>query len=136
MQLEPVTDVEQDWLSTDTQLHIPPFCPIAIEDCSIYINNLVYPSRNISRRATELLKDGAYGTITYRDLDFRRWKDIIRVECGFDEAHHSLDCSLLAVPMPHRFVVPDECSWQAAIWEMTSSGLPYCVFRMGFSAHG
>ena len=125
---EPASGVEQDWLSTDTL-----FYPIAIEDCSIYINNLVYPSQNISVKATSLQKDGSSGPITYQDLDFRLWKDIIRVECGFDEAHHSLHFSLLTIPMPHSFVVRDECSWQAAIWHMNSSGLTYCIFRMDFS---
>jgi hypothetical protein len=93
--------------------------------------NLFHLGRDALSAMTQVLKDGASQPITPQDLDFCRWKDILREECGFDETCHSLGCSLVSIiPQPHYFVLRDECSWQAAILAMTNAGLTQCVFWM------
>jgi hypothetical protein len=79
---------------------------------------------------TQVLKDGASQPITHQDLDFSRWKDMLREECGYDESHHLLACSLPATSTSYYVVLQNEGTWQSAILDMTNAGLTQCVFRM------
>jgi hypothetical protein len=102
------------------------------EDCDIYVFNLAYQGHDAVTPVTEILKDGASQPITYQDLDFCRWKNILRGECGFDESLHSIACSLLVPPSPspQYVVLQGGCSWQNAIMEMINAGKAHCVFWM------
>jgi hypothetical protein len=94
--------------------------------------NLAYQGHDAVTPVTEILKDGASQPITYQDLDFCRWKNILHGECGFDESLHSIACSLLVPPSPspQYVVLQGGCSWQNAIMEMINAGKPHCVFWM------
>jgi hypothetical protein len=94
------------------------------------VENLVHPDLNCLGAVTQVLKDGASQPITHQDLDFSRWKDILREECGYDESYHLLACFLPATPAPYYVVLQNEGSWQSAILDMTNAGFTRCVFRM------
>jgi hypothetical protein len=101
-----------------------------LENCTILVENLVHPDLNSSRVVAQFLKAGASRPITHQDLDFSRWKDILREECGYDESYHLLSCLLPATPTPYYVVLQNEGSWQSAILDMTNAGSTRCVFRM------
>ncbi|KAN0085394.1 hypothetical protein V8E54_001861 [Elaphomyces granulatus] len=100
-----------------------------LEDCTIHVFNMAYRDQNTSTTVTQVLKDGASQPITVQDLDFDRWKDILRTDCWFDEAHHLLACALVAIPEPFCLPVLDEWSWHYAISNMTNAG-SHCIFWM------
>jgi hypothetical protein len=101
-----------------------------LENCTIFLDNRVHPRLNSLRAAFHILKDGASGPITHQDLDFSRWKDVLRKDCGYNESSHLLACSLPATPTPYYVVLQNECSWQSAILDMTNAGYACCVFHM------
>jgi hypothetical protein len=111
---------EQIWISHQAPL---------LEDCTIHVFNMTYQGQNISITVNQVLKDGASQPITVQDLDFDRWKDILRTYCRFDEAHHLLACALVTIPEPSCLLVQDEWSWHAAISNMTNAG-SHCIFWM------
>ncbi|KAN0074312.1 hypothetical protein V8E54_008249 [Elaphomyces granulatus] len=106
----------------------------SLEDCTIFVDNWVYRGRHSLTSVIHVLKDGASQPMTHQDLDFCRWIAILRMECGFDEAYHSLMYYSPTITMPdHYFEFRDESSWQAAILEMANSGLTRFVFYMEYS---